>query len=138
MGNRLVKAGVPVQQTAAIIAAGLLPLSFEFLWAPVVDGCLTRRNWYISGVAVTCAGFAALRIAPWRSSAVPLMTVVAFCACSGAAMARIASARPRRRDLRLQGASCIGIERPLPPQAAWRAWQQRLADYSRISAVIAS
>ena len=90
MGNGLVRAGVPVEQTAAIIAAALLPFSFEFLWAPMVDGCLTRRIWYIGGVVVMCVGLAALLIAPWRSAAVPLMTLFAFCSCSGAAIGAVA------------------------------------------------
>lgn len=90
MGNRLVQAGVPVQQTASIIAAALLPFSFEFMWAPLVDGCLTRRIWYICGVVVMAACLAALLVAPWRSAAVPLMTLLAFCSCSGAAIGAVA------------------------------------------------
>ena len=90
MGNRLVQAGVPVQQTASIIAAALLPFSFEFMWAPLVDGCLTRRIWYIGGVVLMAVCLAALLVAPWRSAAVPLMTLLAFCSCSGAAIGAVA------------------------------------------------
>ena len=90
MGSSLVKVGVSVQQTAAIVAAAMLPVSFEFLWAPVVDGCLTRRIWYIGGATMMCAGLAALLLAPWRSASVPLMTLLAFCSCTGAAVGAVA------------------------------------------------
>jgi hypothetical protein len=90
LGSSLVKAGVPVRHSAGIIAAATLAFTLEFLWAPMVDACLTRRRWYVGGAAVMCICLAALLVAPWNSASVPLMTVLAFSSCSGAAIAAVA------------------------------------------------
>lgn len=90
MGNSLARAGVPVQQIATIGAASLLPFSFEFLWAPIVDGCWTRKSWFTLGAAAMCLCLLALLLAPWDSAAVPLMTLLAFLCCAGAAIAAVA------------------------------------------------
>ena len=88
VGNRLVSAGISVHQTAGIIAAALLPFSFEFLWAPVVDACWNRRGWFVFGAFVMSACLAALIVAPWNSGSVWLMTALAFSSCCGALLAR--------------------------------------------------
>jgi MFS transporter, PAT family, beta-lactamase induction signal transducer AmpG len=90
LGSSLVKAGVSVQQTAAIIAASTLAFTLEFLWAPMVDSSLTRRRWFIGGAGAMCAFLAALLLAPQDPKSVPLMTVLAFAASSGAAVAAVA------------------------------------------------
>jgi Major Facilitator Superfamily len=90
LGSSLVKAGVPVHQAAGIIAATSLAFTLEFVWAPMVDACLTRRLWYVGGSTVMCAGLAALLIAPWTAASVPLMTALAFSSSSGAAIAAVA------------------------------------------------
>jgi MFS family permease len=41
------QAGVPVVTIAAISAAVLLPLSYQFLWAPLLDFGMPRRAWLI-------------------------------------------------------------------------------------------
>jgi MFS family permease len=90
LGSRLVKDGVSVQQAAAIIAASTLAFTFEFLWAPMVDSSLTRRRWFIAGAGAMCACLAALLLAPWDRTSVPLMTALAFASSSGAAVAAVA------------------------------------------------
>jgi hypothetical protein len=90
LGSGLVKAGVPVHQTAGIIAATWLAFTLEFVWAPMVDACFTRRLWYVGGATVMCTCLAALLIAPWNAASVPLMTALAFCSSSGAAIAAVA------------------------------------------------
>ena len=86
-GNRLTAAGVPVNQTAAMIAAAYLAFSLEFVWAPLVDSTLTRRRWFALGVLVMCASLVALLIAPWTIAGMSLLKGLAFTACSGAAIA---------------------------------------------------
>jgi len=73
-----------------MIAASTLAFTLEFVWAPMVDGCLTRRLWYVGGSTLMCGCLAALLIAPWTAASVPLMTVLAFCSSSGAAIAAVA------------------------------------------------
>ncbi len=89
LSSSLVTAGVGVQRVGAIIAASTLAFTLEFLWAPMVDSSLTRRRWFLNGTAVMCACIVALLIAPWRATAVPLLTLLAFCASSGAAVAAV-------------------------------------------------
>jgi PAT family beta-lactamase induction signal transducer AmpG len=90
LGSSLVKAGVPVHQVAGVIAAATLAFTLEFVWAPMVDSSLTRRLWYVGGSTLMCGCLAALLIAPWTAASVPLMTVLAFCSSSGAAIAAVA------------------------------------------------
>src|SRR5579864_5886712 len=71
LASSLVKAGVPVQQTATIIAASALAFTLEFAWAPLVDSSFTRRAWYLGGSVVMCACLAALLVAPWNLAWVP-------------------------------------------------------------------
>jgi hypothetical protein len=90
LGSSLVKAGVPLHQVAGMIAASTLAFTLEFVWAPMVDACLTRRLWYVGGSTLMCGCLAALLIAPWTAASVPLITVLAFCSSSGASMAAVA------------------------------------------------
>ena len=90
VSNRLVSSGVSVHQTAGIVAAALLPFSFAFLWAPMVDACWNRRDWFVFGAVVMTACLAALIMAPWNSESVWFMTTLAFSSCSGAAIAAVA------------------------------------------------
>ena len=90
LASSLVKAGVPVQQTATIIAAYGLAFTLEFVWAPLVDSSFTRRAWYVGGAVIMCSGLAALLVAPWNLPWVPALTILAFTSSSGAAMAAVA------------------------------------------------
>jgi hypothetical protein len=90
LGSSLVKAGVAVQQVAMIIAASNLAFTLEFVWAPLVDSSLTRRNWYAAGAGSMCVCLAWLLIAPWNAATVPLMATLAFASSSGAAAAAVA------------------------------------------------
>jgi hypothetical protein len=90
LGSSLVNAGVPIHQAAGIIAAMSLAFTLEFVWAPMVDACLTRRRWYVGGATVMCGCLGTLLITPWNATSVPLMTVLAFASSSGAAIAAVA------------------------------------------------
>jgi MFS transporter, PAT family, beta-lactamase induction signal transducer AmpG len=90
LGSSLVKAGVAVHQTAAIIAASNLAFTLECAWAPIVDSSLTRRLWYLIGAGGMCVCLAWLLIAPWNAASVPLMTTLAFASSSGAAIGAVA------------------------------------------------
>jgi MFS transporter, PAT family, beta-lactamase induction signal transducer AmpG len=87
----LVKAGIGVRHSAAIIAASTLAFTLEFVWAPMVDSSLTRRLWYVVGAVLMCGCLAMLLIAPWDAASVPLLTALAFVSSSGAAIAAVAA-----------------------------------------------
>jgi PAT family beta-lactamase induction signal transducer AmpG len=104
LASSLVKAGVPVQQTATIIAASALAFTLEFVWAPLVDSSFTRRAWYLGGAVVMCACLAALLVAPWNLAWVPALTVLAFASSSGATTLWLLTHLPgRARD------ACLSI-----------------------------
>jgi hypothetical protein len=90
LSSSLVRAGVAVQSVASVIAANALAFTLEFVWAPMVDSSLTRRRWFAVGVAVMSGCLIALLVAPWRPAEVPLLSGLAFCAASGAAIAAVA------------------------------------------------
>ena len=90
LGSSLVRVGVTVQQVAAITAASTLAFTLEFLWAPLVDSCLTRRRWFVAGAVAMCVCLAALLVAKWNATSVPLMTALAFASSLGAAAAAVA------------------------------------------------
>ena len=85
--SSLVKAGVPVQHTATIIAASTLAFTLEFAWAPLVDSSFTRRAWYLGGAVVMCACLAVLLVAPWNLAWVPALTALAFASTLGIGVA---------------------------------------------------
>jgi MFS family permease len=70
------KAGIPVEQVAALVAVGLLPHTLKFAWAPLVDSTLTRKGWYLIASVVSAAGILATALFPIKASSLPLLTIV--------------------------------------------------------------
>ncbi|MGA9752702.1 MAG: MFS transporter [Acidobacteriota bacterium] len=62
VGYLLVHAGVSVAAVAGLVALGLLPHTWKFLWAPIADTTLSRKSWYLLSAIVSAAGIAALGI----------------------------------------------------------------------------
>lgn len=91
MASALATAGLSVVQISEIVGAGSLAFSLEIIWAPAVDSVFTRRRWYVAGAIIMCLCLASLLAAPWKSSSVPLLIILTFCACSGAGMALAAA-----------------------------------------------
>ncbi len=54
LGFLLSQAGVGVSAIAGLIALSLVPQTWKFFWAPVVDTTLTSKTWYLLA-AVVCA-----------------------------------------------------------------------------------
>jgi hypothetical protein len=90
MANALVKAGVPLEQVSRMVAAAALAFSLEILWGPIVDSAFTRRRWCIGGTVLMCVGLAALLVLPWSTASMPVLTLLNFCACTGAGIALVA------------------------------------------------
>jgi len=56
LGFLLRTQGVPVDRIAGVVALGVLPLTWSFAWAPLVDLGRRRRSWVIGGflLAASC------------------------------------------------------------------------------------
>jgi len=80
LGFLLSKAGVPVAQTAGLIALGFVPHTWKFLWAPVADTTLTRKRWYVIAAVLTSAGIFVMGLLPTTSAGLKLLGLAAFVA----------------------------------------------------------
>ena len=70
------KAGIPVAQVAALVAVGIVPHTWKFAWAPLVDATLSRKRWYVIASVVSAAGILATGIVPVKAASLPLLTIV--------------------------------------------------------------
>jgi PAT family beta-lactamase induction signal transducer AmpG len=75
---------------AAIVVVASLAFTFEFVWAPLVDGSLSRKIWFAAGAAIMCVCLLAMLTVRWNATAVPVLTLLSFLSCSGAAIAAVA------------------------------------------------
>ena len=70
------QAGIPVAQVAALVAVSLLPHTWKFFWAPLVDATLSRKTWYWSASVFSAAGILAMGIVPVQANQLRLLTAV--------------------------------------------------------------
>ncbi len=70
------RAGVSVAEVAALVAAGTLPHTLKFAWAPLVDTTLTRKGWYLIASVVSAAGILATALFPIKAASLPMLTTV--------------------------------------------------------------
>ena len=71
-------AGVSVGQVAAIVALVLLPHTWKFLWAPIIDATLSQKAWYWIGAILTAAGIVVMGALPPTAAGLALMSGVVF------------------------------------------------------------
>lgn len=62
------EAGLTVEQVAALVAAGLSPHIFKFLWAPLVDSTLSAKKWYWIANTLSAVGMLLMGILPVTSA----------------------------------------------------------------------
>ena len=72
----LSKAGIPVAQVAALVAVGILPHTWKFAWAPLVDTTLSCKKWYVMASLVSAAGILATGIVPVKAASLQLLMTV--------------------------------------------------------------
>ena len=58
----LSRAGMSVTNVGLLIALYLVPQSWKFLWAPIVDTTLSRKRWYAIGVSLSAIGVVAMAV----------------------------------------------------------------------------
>jgi len=78
LGYLLAQRGVSAELIATVIAANLLPQTWKFLWAPVIDTMLGPKTWYTIGTALTAVAVFACSLAPATTPGVALLTVLVF------------------------------------------------------------
>ena len=106
LGYLLGQSGVSAADIAALVAASLLPNTWKFAWAPLVDTTLTRKTWYTLGTLLTAVGIAAMGFVPAVASQLALLTTIVFAVSlvgrveeneTGAKAARFERAQPPQR-----------------------------------------
>lgn len=85
------KAGIPVAQVAALVAVGLLPQTWKFVWAPLVDATLSSKRWYLFATVFNAVGILATGIVPVKAASLPLLTVVVLVSSFAATFVGIAT-----------------------------------------------
>lgn len=67
-----------VQDGALLIASGMFPNVWKFLWAPVADTTLTRKKWYLLSVLFCALGVTAMSAIPMDKKNLLLLQVTIF------------------------------------------------------------
>ncbi len=70
------KAGLSVEQIAALVALSLAPHTWKFAWAPIADTTLTRKSWYLITSVLTSVGILLMGLLPAKPSSLPLLSAV--------------------------------------------------------------
>jgi len=70
------KEGISVEKVAALVAAGVLPHIFKFIWAPLLDSMLSLKKWYLIANIISAMGILATGIIPVKESSLPLLTFI--------------------------------------------------------------
>ncbi|HEX7880209.1 MAG TPA: MFS transporter [Candidatus Eisenbacteria bacterium] len=74
----LTRAGVSVGQVAGIVALVVLPHTWKFLWAPIIDATLTQKAWYWIGAVLTAVGIAVMGALPPTAAGLAFLSGVVF------------------------------------------------------------
>jgi MFS transporter, PAT family, beta-lactamase induction signal transducer AmpG len=70
------KGGVSVEQIAGVLALGIVPHTWKFAWAPVVDVTLNRKAWYLIASVLSAAGIWATGILPSTVASLPMLGTI--------------------------------------------------------------
>lgn len=65
-----------VEDGALLIASGMFPHVWKFLWAPVVDTTLTRKRWYLLSVVLCALGITGMSAIPLEREHLHLLQAV--------------------------------------------------------------
>lgn len=72
----LTQAGITVAQTAALIAIGFIPHTWKFLWAPIADTTLTRKQWYLIAAVLSALGIFGTGALPMTTASLPWLSAI--------------------------------------------------------------
>lgn len=80
LAYQLKQSGVSVSQVAGLVALGILPHTWKFLWAPVVDATLTQKKWYLLAGLPSAVGIGAMGFLPPTQPGLAALSVIVFSA----------------------------------------------------------
>ena len=80
LAYRATLVGLTVEQGAELVAVGMLPHTWKFLWAPVVDTTWTRKGWFWLANALCILGVIGLASIPLGPSTFRTMQAIVFVA----------------------------------------------------------
>ncbi|MFO0833634.1 MAG: MFS transporter [Phycisphaerales bacterium] len=72
--------GLSVEDGALLVAAGMFPHMWKYLWAPIADTTLTRKRWYLISVVLSAIGITAMSAIAMSKGNMHLLEVVIFVA----------------------------------------------------------
>lgn len=80
LAYQLRQVGVPVAAVAAMVALSVLPNTWKFFWAPVIDLTLTQKKWHVLAGVITAAGIAGMGFFPATKAGLAALSSVCFLA----------------------------------------------------------
>ena len=75
---QLKEAGATVAQIAALSALCILPNTWKFFWAPIVDLTLNQRKWYVLSGIVTAVSVGAMGFFPATKAGLAALSTLVF------------------------------------------------------------
>ena len=69
-----------VEDGALLVASGMFPHVWKFLWAPIADTTLSRKRWYLISMLLCAAGITTMSAIPMGKGTLVLLEVVIFTA----------------------------------------------------------
>ncbi|HEU4406520.1 MAG TPA: MFS transporter [Polyangiaceae bacterium] len=82
--------GIAPSEVGAVVALAYLPHAWKFLWAPLVDATLTRKGWYLAGLALVVAGTFAQAAMPITREGLGALSAVVVASQLGLTIVRMA------------------------------------------------
>jgi MFS family permease len=76
----LAQAGVSAEGIGALIALYLMPQTWKFLWAPIVDVTLSPKRWYVIGAVLSALGALGMAVCSVRPVNLTVLTAAAVMA----------------------------------------------------------
>jgi len=80
LAYQLKVSGASVGQVTALVALSVLPHTWKFFWAPIVDVTLNQKVWYLLAGLLSAIGLAAMGFFPTTKSGLAVLSAVAFIA----------------------------------------------------------
>jgi PAT family beta-lactamase induction signal transducer AmpG len=78
LAYQLTRAGVAVAPVAALMALAILPHTWKFFWAPVIDITLSQKKWYMIGGSLSAIGIATMGFFPATKTGLAELSIVGF------------------------------------------------------------
>ena len=78
LGYLAPQGGISVAGVSALAAMTVLPQTYKFLWAPLVDVLSTRKRWYLGGSVVSALTLAAMGLVPLSPQSLPALEALIF------------------------------------------------------------